>query len=96
MENIKCLNINEENNVDDINIVYITDINYFANTCISIYSIKKNKSTQLKYHIYVVLDKVPEKEAKILYSLDSEEFQLHLLEATFDLSMFNRVDFPVS
>lgn len=96
MEKIKCITNHKKNKASEINIVYITDRNYFPNTCISIYSIKKNRNPQLNYQVYVILDQVPMEETEVLYQLETDEFQIHLIRKEFDLCMFSRDDFPVS
>lgn len=91
METMKGLNNDKADSAKEISIVYITDRNFFPNICISAYSIKRNRNHQFNYHVYVITDQVPEKETEVLYQLETERFQIHLISAATDLRGFDRI-----
>ncbi len=66
--------------MQDYNIVYIADEQYAMPTCISILSLKRNRSVSAVYHIYVLSDGISKMSVRKLLSVSEVNFEIRVIE----------------
>ena len=75
----------------DINICFLTDNGYVMQTCVAIYSLLKNRSSESKYNIYILCNDVSKKNKDFFSVMNGDNFKINIIDLDFDKS-FEKLD----
>lgn len=81
---------------NEIHVAFITDRFYLPNTCIAVYSVKKNMNKDYIYHMYIITQQISESELEPLKMLESAHFIIHLIPTEIDTKKYELANCPVT